>query len=132
MCWKVGIVVNLQKDTLENRAALALPPADGFEISGELPKLELRKNGCACDLMGDARGKIVGLVPTVEHFLGQPRVKSVDVLWFWLSEEPKAPSMEKMEFGEFSRKAEDAELKQDTIFRVFRKWTANQTMKGTK
>lgn len=128
MCWEVGIVINLQKDTPENRAALSVPRPTDFEVVGEFPKFELWKNGCACDLMKDARGKITGLVSTVEHFLGQPKVKSVDVLWFWLSEEPKAPPTQKMEFGEFSRKAENAELKQDTVFRVFKRWEANQSV----
>lgn len=91
MCWEVGIVVNLQKDTPENRAALTFPQPTDFEVVGKFPKFELSKNGCACDLIKDARGKIIGLVSTVEHFLGQPKVKSVDVLWFWLQRSRKLP-----------------------------------------
>jgi hypothetical protein len=128
MCWQVGIVVNLQKDTPENRAAIPVPKSGEFQVVGQCPKFELWKDTCACDLIKDARGRIVGLVPAVQHFLEQPMVKSVDVLWFWLSEEPKAPPTEKMEFGAFSRKAEAAALKQNTIFRVFKKWTANKSM----
>ena len=116
----------MQKDTPENRVALSLPKSGEFDVVGNFPKFELWKDTCACDLMEDARGKIVGLVPAVEHFLGQPMVKSVDVLWYWLAEQPEAPPMEKLEFGEFSRKAETAELKQGTIFRVFKKWRANK------
>ena len=131
MCWQVGIVVNLQKDTPESRASLSVPDQSGFDVVGEFPKFELWKNGCACDLVQDARGKIDGLVPTVERFLGQPVVKSVDVLWFWLSEQPKAPPTDKIEFAEFSRRADAADLKQDTVFRVFKRWKANRTMEGT-
>jgi len=128
MCWEVRIVVNLQKDTPENRATLTVPRPTDFKVVGEFPRFCLWKNGCACGLLKDASGKITGLVSTVEHFLGQPKVKSVDVLWFWLSEEKKAPPMEKIEFGEFSRRADAAELSQDTIFRVFKKWKANQSV----
>jgi len=124
MCWQVGIGINLQKDTPENRVALVIPRSSDFEVVGEYPRYELCKNGCACALMKDARGTITGLVPTIEHFLGQPKVKSVDVLWFWLSEEPKAPPTEKMELGDFICKAENAELKQDTVFRVFKRWSS--------
>jgi hypothetical protein len=36
---------------------LSAPEPAGLEVVGEFPKFELRKNGCACDLMQDARGK---------------------------------------------------------------------------
>jgi hypothetical protein len=38
MCWEVGIVVNLQKDTPENRAALTFPEPTDFEVVGKFPK----------------------------------------------------------------------------------------------
>mgnify|MGYP000865354206 CR=1 FL=1 len=120
MCWEVRITVNLQQDIPENRAAVTVPHPTDFEIIGKFPKFEFCKNGCACDLMKDCRGKIIGLVPTVEYFLEQPKIKSVEVLWFWLSEEPNDPPTEKVEFEEFSCRAESGKLKQDTIFKVLK------------
>lgn len=132
MCWEVQIVVNLQKDTPENRASLDVIKTDQFEIVGDFPKFELWKNGCACDLIQDARGKIIGLSPTVDHFLAQSVVKSVDVFWFWLEEEPEAPPLEKIEFSDFCRRSDTADLKQDTVYRVYKTWSANNRMHGTR
>lgn len=126
MCWEISIIVNLQKDTPENRASLDVDAGNGddFLVSGDFPKFKLLCGPCACSLMKDARGNIIGLVPTIEHFLSQSLVKSVDAFWYWISEKPKDPPMEKLEMSEFCRLYESAELKQDTVFRVFKKWTS--------
>ena len=126
MCWEISIVVNLQKDTPKSRASLNVDVVknDNFVIFGDFPKFKLLWGPCACDLVKDTRGKIIGLVPTIEHFLSQSVVKSVDAFWYWISEKPKTPPMEKLEMSEFCRLYDSAELKQDTVFRVFKKWTS--------
>ena len=126
MCWEISIVVNLQKYTPKNRASLHVDVGntDDFVVSGDFPKFNLLWGPCACSLMKDPRGKIIGLVPTIEHFLSQSVVKSVDAFWYWISEKPKAPPMEKLEMSEFCRLYDSAKLRQDTVFRVFKKWTS--------
>ena len=126
MCWEISIVVNLQKDTLKNRASLDVDVGNGddFLVSGDFPKFKLLYGPCACNLMKDPCGIIIGLVPTIEHFLSQSLVKSVDAFWYWISEKPKGPPMEKLEMSEFCRRYDSAELKQDTVFRIFKKWTS--------
>lgn len=118
MCWTTSLKIVLDKDTEAARKATPLPESKGIALEGRFPSFSITHKGmCGCSMVGKNGTSLNGAEKVAEKLVRMPRVKRVEMFWYW-SKKPGGLEEETVDVEDFLSRNASKALEKNKIYRI--------------